>query len=139
MKFSIAILFTLLVSMAFSQEKSYTVSGRVNAHHPEGRVYVLLCNETSFNNEQQGIDTLSYWVNYDKTYVEYEFKNVPPGEYAIRSFQDVNHNHRFDKWLLGPLEPWGYSFSSKMKYPPAFSDISFGVYYDTRINIALGK
>jgi uncharacterized protein (DUF2141 family) len=71
--------------------------------------------------------------------VYYEFKNIPQGEYAVWSYQDVNGNHKLDKWLLGPREPWGFSYSGKMKFPPAFDDVSFNLMFDLRINLVLGK
>lgn len=129
----------LLFSVITFAQETYTVSGRVNTPSPKGRVYVFLCDRESFDHPIKGIDTVSFWVNYDKTYVEYEFKNVKEGEYAIRSYQDVNGNHKLDKWLFGPREPWGFSYSNKMKFPPTFDDVSFSVMYDIRINIVLGK
>jgi uncharacterized protein (DUF2141 family) len=64
---------------------------------------------------------------------------VPEGEYAIQCYQDVNGNHKFDKWMLGPLEPWAYSYTGEMKFPPVFADASFLLMSDTRINLTLGK
>lgn len=53
--------------------------------------------------------------------------NIPPGTYAIQTFQDVNANDRMDtSWLGLPLEPFGFSrdatpFLSK----PSFDDVKF--------------
>jgi uncharacterized protein (DUF2141 family) len=55
--------------------------------------------------------------------------NVPPGTYAIQTFQDINANDRMDSsWLGLPLEPFGFSqdatpFLSK----PSFDDVKFTV------------
>jgi uncharacterized protein (DUF2141 family) len=52
---------------------------------------------------------------------------LPPGRYAIESFQDVNGNGQMDTSLLGlPLEPYGFSrdaqpFLSK----PGFGAVAF--------------
>jgi uncharacterized protein (DUF2141 family) len=52
---------------------------------------------------------------------------VPPGVYAIQTFQDVNGNDKMDtSWLGLPLEPFGFSqdatpFLSK----PSFDDVKF--------------
>jgi len=132
---SILLFFTACL---FAQD-TYTITGRVNAPSPKGRVYVFLCDRETFETPFNGVDTISYWVYFDKTHVEYEFKNIPEGEYAIRSFQDVNGNHKLDKWLFGPREPWGYSYTGRMKFPPAFDDVSFQLVQDIRINITLGK
>lgn len=133
---SILLLFTLSV---FSQEETYNIAGRINAYSPKGKIYVFLCNDSIFNIPFSGIDTLEFWVNYDRKQVEFEFKDVPAGRYAIRSYQDVNGNHRLDKWLFGPMEPWGFSYTERMKFPPSFDDVSFDLMYDMRINIMLGK
>lgn len=125
--------------LLFAQDETYTIGGRINAASPKGKIYVFLCNDSIFHTPFSGIDTVEFWVNYDKTQVDYEFKNVPAGRYAIRAYQDVNGNHKMDKWLFGPLEPWGYSYQSKMKFPPEFDDVSFNLMYDMRINIVLGK
>ena len=52
---------------------------------------------------------------------------IPPGTYAIQTFQDVNANDKMDtSWLGLPLEPFGFSqdatpFLSK----PSFDDVKF--------------
>jgi uncharacterized protein (DUF2141 family) len=52
---------------------------------------------------------------------------LPPGVYAIQTFQDVNANGKMDtSWLGLPLEPFGFSqdatpFLSK----PSFDDVKF--------------
>jgi uncharacterized protein (DUF2141 family) len=52
---------------------------------------------------------------------------VPPGTYAIQTFQDVNANDKMDtSWMGLPLEPFGFSqdatpFLSK----PSFDDVKF--------------
>jgi uncharacterized protein (DUF2141 family) len=52
---------------------------------------------------------------------------IPPGIYAVQTFQDVNGNDKMDtSWLGLPLEPFGFSrdatpFLSK----PSFDDVKF--------------
>ena len=52
---------------------------------------------------------------------------IPPGVYAIQTFQDVNSNNKMDtSWVGLPLEPFGFSqdatpFLSK----PSFEDVKF--------------
>ncbi len=52
---------------------------------------------------------------------------IPPGVYAIQTFQDVNANDKMDtSWVGLPLEPFGFSqdatpFLSK----PVFDDVKF--------------
>ena len=49
--------------------------------------------------------------------------NVPPGIYAIETFQDVNSNHKMDtSWFGLPQEPFGFSRDAQ----PHLSKPSFG-------------
>lgn len=139
MKPTFAFLFLLISISLFAQKETFTLAGRVNVYNPQGRIYVFLCNEESFEIPFSGIDTISFWVDYNKTEIKYKFKNIPAGQYAISCYQDVNGNHKLDKWLFGPLEPWGFSYTGDMKFPPKFNDVSFKLLYDQRINITLGK
>jgi uncharacterized protein (DUF2141 family) len=50
-------------------------------------------------------------------------KDLPPGRYAIESFQDINGNGKMDTtWLGLPLEPYGFSRDAK----PFLSKPDFG-------------
>lgn len=53
--------------------------------------------------------------------------NIPPGIYAIQTFQDVNSNNRMDTtWLGLPLEPFGFSRDAKpFLSKPSFDDVKF--------------
>ena len=53
--------------------------------------------------------------------------NLPPGRYAIESFQDVNGNGRMDTSLLGlPLEPYGFSRDARpFLSKPGFGAVAF--------------
>ncbi len=133
-------LIMLLPLTGFSQDETYTITGRVNVFAREGDVYVFLTTEETFNeNRFSGIDTLIFPVDMNKTSIEYEFKNVPPGIYALSCFQDVNGNNKFDKFLFLPFEPWAFTFSNEVKFPPKFEDISFDIMFDYRINLQMGK
>lgn len=42
--------------------------------------------------------------------IQYEFKDVPPGDYAVQVLQDFDGNGDMtDNWLGIPKEPWGMS------------------------------
>lgn len=42
--------------------------------------------------------------------VHYEFKDVPPGDYAVQVLQDFDEDgYMTDNWLGLPKEPWGMS------------------------------
>jgi uncharacterized protein (DUF2141 family) len=54
-------------------------------------------------------------------------KDLPPGRYAIESFQDVNGNGRMDtSWLGLPEEPFGFSRDAKpFLSRPGFGEVAF--------------
>jgi uncharacterized protein (DUF2141 family) len=53
--------------------------------------------------------------------------DVPPGTYAIETYQDVNNNDRMDTtWLGLPLEPYGFSRDAHpVLSKPPFSKVKF--------------
>ena len=56
-------------------------------------------------------------------------KDLPPGRYAIESFQDVNANGKMDtSWIGLPLEPYGFSRDAKaILSKPGFASVAFAV------------
>lgn len=54
-------------------------------------------------------------------------KNIPPGRYAIESFQDINGNGKMDSSFLGlPQEPYGFSRNARpFLSKPGFDATSF--------------
>jgi uncharacterized protein (DUF2141 family) len=57
------------------------------------------------------------------------FKNLPPGRYAIESFQDVNANGKMDtSWLGLPEEPYGFSRDARaLLSKPGFNSAAFAL------------
>jgi uncharacterized protein (DUF2141 family) len=55
------------------------------------------------------------------------FKDLPPGRYAIESFQDENENGKMDmSWLGLPLEPYGFSRDARpFLSKPGFNAVAF--------------
>ena len=50
------------------------------------------------------------------------FKDIAPGVYGVKTYQDANRNHRFDQnWLGWPLERYGFSRDAH----PRFSEPGF--------------
>jgi uncharacterized protein (DUF2141 family) len=54
-------------------------------------------------------------------------KDLPPGRYAIESFQDLNANGKMDvSWLGLPLEPYGFSRDARpFLAKPKFNAVAF--------------
>lgn len=59
--------------------------------------------------------------------VQVVFKDVPPGDYAVSAFQDLNGNQKLDTNSVGlPIEPVGFSSGARViNGPPAFADARF--------------
>lgn len=57
------------------------------------------------------------------------FKDVVPGVYGVKTYQDVNRNGEFDQGVLGiPLERYGFSRDAKPGLSaPWFDRVSFPV------------
>ena len=57
------------------------------------------------------------------------FTDVPPGDYAVMTYQDVNSNDRTDSNFLGiPTEPYGFSRNARpFLSKPSFDDARFTV------------
>ena len=53
--------------------------------------------------------------------------NIPPGTYAIQTFQDINSNNKMDtSWLGIPLEPFGFSRDAQPRLSkPRFAAVKF--------------
>ncbi len=56
-----------------------------------------------------------------------KFLDLPPGEYAIKAFHDVNSNGEMDFNMVGiPKEPYGFSSDATAMFsPPAFEEAKF--------------
>ena len=54
-------------------------------------------------------------------------RGIPPGTYAVQTFQDVNGNDKMDtSWIGLPLEPFGFSQDAKpFLSKPSFDDVKF--------------
>ncbi|MES2256827.1 MAG: DUF2141 domain-containing protein [Pseudomonadota bacterium] len=54
-------------------------------------------------------------------------RDVPPGTYAIETYQDINSNDKMDlTWLGLPLEPYGFSRDARpVLSKPQFSKVKF--------------
>jgi len=52
---------------------------------------------------------------------------IPPGTYALQTFQDVNANDKMDtSWVGLPLEPFGFSQDAKpFLSKPSFDEVKF--------------
>lgn len=74
--------------------------------------------------------------------MQVKLDDLPPGDYAISLFQDVNGNGKMDTMMFGiPSEPTGFSNNAEGKFgPPKFEAARFTLPADgTTIGITLHK
>jgi len=60
-------------------------------------------------------------------FVETEFDNIPPGNYAVVGYHDVNGNNEFDKLFGMPREPYALSSRAADKLVPTFNDAALPI------------
>jgi len=67
-----------------------------------------------------------------------EINGIPPGNYGVVAFQDLNLNRDLDRFLwIFPTEPYGFSNSDGSLRPPSFDKSKVSVTEDTEIDIRL--
>jgi uncharacterized protein (DUF2141 family) len=61
--------------------------------------------------------------------------DIPPGTYAIETFQDINSNNKMDTtWFGIPEEPFGFSRDAKPRLSkPSFAQVKFEVVPGTNV------
>ena len=74
-----------------------------------------------------------------KYVVQYHFKNLDEGDYALSVFHDENNNGIFDMFLVFPAEGYGISGNYRpILGPPRFEDNRFTIpLSDTQLNIQM--
>jgi uncharacterized protein (DUF2141 family) len=89
-----------------------------NVESDSGTVNVAVC-DTDFSP-----DGCPYKTSIPATqgFVEVVFDDVPPGDYAVVGYHDVNDNDEFDKFLSMPREPYALSGDAADALIPEFSD-----------------
>jgi uncharacterized protein (DUF2141 family) len=71
--------------------------------------------------------------------MEYIFRNIPKGIYAISIFHDRNNNGEIDKNFVGiPTEGYGFSNNIKHKFTSAtFEEAQFSINKSKKITIKM--
>ncbi|MEJ2636367.1 MAG: DUF2141 domain-containing protein [Calditrichia bacterium] len=140
------LIFCLLPLAVFSQdapvEKSESrgltvkITGLKN---DRGKVMIALCNsEENFSSHEEVFRGAA--VEVVNKEAQAVFKDIPPGEYAVKVFHDQNENGKMDTNFLGiPREKYGFSNNAKGKFgPPKWKDAKFDfVNPDTTLEIRL--
>jgi uncharacterized protein (DUF2141 family) len=73
-----------------------------------GIVSAALFDRADYHDNDHPLASRNVAARFPRT--TFTFSHVKPGFYAIKMFQDINRNGKFDTDLLGlPLEPYGFS------------------------------
>lgn len=132
------ILILITSFIIFGNNSTYTIEGEVS-FKGKGSIYILLVNEETFKKRDAVLQKIERKLSVEelsKGKFEFSFENIPKGEYGIKCFIDENGNKKLDKSVFGPTEPWGMSWKDKKPFgPPKFSQMSFKLDHDIKINI----
>lgn len=132
MKKTIIILISLINLCGFNalaQEEEHQLIVKVeNIKKIKGSIKIAL-----YNQEKEFLSNdvvMSGDKAVKESSVEFVFKDVPKGVYAISLFHDENGNDEFDTNLFGiPTEPYAFSNNAKGMFgPPSFDECSFTIH-----------
>jgi uncharacterized protein (DUF2141 family) len=109
-----------------------------NIKDVQGSLYVSLYNkETSFDANENPIKRQK--VSVIKTTMSIKLSELPTGEYAVKTYHDVNDNGRLDFNGPIPAEPFGSSSKSKEMAPPVYKDAKFTLDKKQQVQVHLLK
>ena len=95
---------------------------------PQGTIRLGLYTEASYpDNDAAPVASADVPARAGETVIE--LQNIPPGTYAIETYQDLNNNGRMDTSLIGvPKEPYGFSRDAHPHLSkPRFDSVKFAV------------
>ncbi|PUA26680.1 MAG: hypothetical protein B0W54_23360 [Cellvibrio sp. 79] len=109
-----------------------------NIQQVQGSLYISLYkDEQGFNANTNFVKREK--VNVDKNTLQIKLGDLPAGDYALKTYQDVNDNGKLDFNGMLPSEPYGSSSKSKELAPPGFTDAKFTLDSNRTIQIQLLK
>lgn len=96
---------------------------RVQGVTAKGKVLVAICDKATFLKDCAYSGSAP--AKAGETVVTVD--GVPPGAWAVLSYQDENDNGKLDRNVLGiPKEPYAFSRDARGRFgPPSFEDASF--------------
>ena len=103
-----------------------------------GTLYTALYHSADgWMSTARALRTQKTGVQADKTVVQY--RDLPPGRYALSIYHDENDNGRLDTNVLGiPRERTGFSSNARGRMgPPSFDDAAVKLEQDTTLTVKL--
>jgi uncharacterized protein (DUF2141 family) len=94
-----------------------------NVESAAGTVNVAVCNRDL---SREGCPYVQE-IPAAQGFVETEFRDIPPGTYAVVGYHDVNGNDTFDKLFGMPREPYALSSKAGEKLVPTFTDAALSI------------
>ncbi|MFY7999418.1 MAG: DUF2141 domain-containing protein [Candidatus Kapaibacteriota bacterium] len=87
----------------------------------------VFTSEKTFLKEAEAMKNYSLRPNDKQESVKIDITDLPPGEYALAIYQDINEDNRFNRNFLGiPTEPYGVSNNVKPMFaPPSYEECRF--------------
>lgn len=117
-------LLTTSVSFLSAQESNKILIKVDQIKSSEGTINVAI-----FNSKKDFLNNpfLSKTMKASSGELNFEFDNVPNGEYTVSIFHDINGNGELDTNFMGiPDEPYGVSKEGKSMFgPPNYNDAKF--------------
>ena len=113
-------------SLAATGHETANLTIHVERLSPQGGMLRLGLYDAAHYPDDKSVPLASADVPADTAIITISLKDLPPGRYAIESFQDVNSNGRMDTWLGLPLEPYGFSRDARPLFSkPKFDAVAF--------------
>jgi uncharacterized protein (DUF2141 family) len=118
-----------LVAPARAQDQLATLVVHVEGTSPKGGTLRLGLYDEARYPDDDSTPVASADVKAEMGDNVITLTNIPPGTYAIQSFQDINSNNKMDtSWFGLPLEPFGFSRDVQPRFSkPRFSAVKFEV------------
>jgi uncharacterized protein (DUF2141 family) len=119
-----------LVAPARAQEPvTATLVIHVEDVSPKGGMLRLGLYDEARYPDDESTPVASADVRAERGQTTITLNNVPPGTYAIQTYQDINSNDRMDtSWFGLPQEPFGFSRDAEPRLSkPRFSAVKFDV------------
>jgi|GEM_PF-4950977 len=144
------LLFILLNFTVFSSDLTVVVKFKKSGEFKNKILYATLVNQDTYEKQRSknsgdasegdlGIKNVEIKLkqkDVDNGYATFEMKDLDNGDYALKSFLDLDGNGSIDVNNFGSGEPWGFSNTKKLGIrfgQPKWKKAKFSIDGDTEI------